>query len=180
LIRSPIVFSLPAAPAPIAPAEGDSIIIPTFSWQASGGAIFYEIQVGPQSNPNLVDWTDTTQLLRLTPNQALAHGLLYWRVRACSISPCDGAWSSRINFIKYIPAPRLLAPHNHIALTEPTFEWGSVQGAAYYKIEVTTDPTFNLARRPNLYDLCHSPHAQQHTSSRHILLARARRRRRPS
>ena len=52
-------------------------------------------------------------------------------------------WSSRINFTKYIPAPKLLSPHNHLAVTEPNFEWGIVQGAAYYKIEVTTDPTFN-------------------------------------
>ncbi len=143
LIRTPIVFSLPQAAVPIAPAEGDRVIIPTFSWQASGGAAFYEIQVGPQSDPNLVDWTATTQLTRLTPNQTLAHGLLYWRVRACTVSPCDGAWSSRINFTKYIPAPKLLAPHNHLAVTEPNFQWGGVQGAAYYKVEVTTDPTFN-------------------------------------
>ena len=111
----------PTAVVPIAPAEGDRVIIPTFSWQVSAGAAFYEIQVGPQSDPNLVDWTATTQLLRLTPNHTLAHGLLYWRVRACSINPCDGVWSSRINFTKYIPAPKLLAPHNHIAVTEPDF-----------------------------------------------------------
>jgi hypothetical protein len=137
------VFGLPAAAVPISPAEGDSVIIPTFSWQAASGAAYYEIQVGPQSDPNSVSWTGTTQLLRVTPNTTLVNGALYWRVRACPGSPCTEAWSSEINFTKYIPAPKLLAPHKHIAVTEPSFEWGGVQGATYYKVEVTTDPAFN-------------------------------------
>jgi len=46
----------PPAPAPVSPAAGAIVTTPAFSWQAAGGAAKYEVEVGPQSDPNLVYW----------------------------------------------------------------------------------------------------------------------------
>jgi len=145
LIGPVLVFGQPPAPTPISPAEGDSVITPTFSWLASSGAVYYEVQVGPQSDPNLEYWSDTTYNLNLTPNDAhdFPNEPLYWRVRAYDSGGNYGPWSSRINFTKYIPAPPLRSPPNHVAVSEPALKWDPVRGAAYYKVQVSTDPTFN-------------------------------------
>jgi len=145
-IGVPLVLGQPETPTPILPGEGDSVITPTFSWLASSGAEYYEVQVGPQSDPNYEYWSDTTYHLNLTPNKAdsFPNEPLYWRVRAYDGEDHDGPWSARVNFTKYIPAPPLSSPPNHIALTEPTLKWEPVKGAAYYKVEVSTDSTFNF------------------------------------
>lgn len=141
-----------AAPVPLLPANGDTIIIPTFTWESAAGAHHYRVRVGPQSDPNLVYWgnssDDTTLLTTLTPASAAAfrNGALYWQVGACPQSDDSGnlcAWSAKVNFTKHIPAPVLVSPHNHIAVAEPSYAWEAVQGAAYYTIEVSLDSSFN-------------------------------------
>jgi hypothetical protein len=135
----------PPAPIPISPAEGASIVTPTFSWHAASGAAKYEVEVGPQSDPNLVLWSAQTVGLVLTPDQAgsLPNAPLYWRVRGIDSSPAAGPWSSKINFTKGIPAPTLIHPADGSAtVTVPTFEWQVRDGAAYYKVELSTSPTF--------------------------------------
>jgi hypothetical protein len=140
------VSAQPPAPVPLLPRSNTYIIVPTFSWQSSTGAEYYEIQVGPQANINSVYWTDTTYNLNLTPNnsQNLPNEALYWRVRAYDNLDQAGSWSSRVNFTKYIPAPHLVSPHDHIALVEPAFDWDPVEGAASYVLEVSHDATFNV------------------------------------
>jgi hypothetical protein len=139
------VLGQAGAPTPLRPAPGDQVVIPTFSWLASGGATKYEVQVGPSNDPNLVYWSATTLHLNLTPTTAtdLPNEALYWRLRAYDEDNQPGPWSNRIQFIKYIPAPTLLAPTNHIAVSEPALAWGPIAGAAYYQVQVTQDATFN-------------------------------------
>jgi hypothetical protein len=136
--------ALPTAPVPLTPAEGSTIIIPTFTWQASLGAAIYEVEVGPQSDPNLVYWTGQTVNLTLTPNAAneFANIPLYWRVRALDSSDNPGAWSNKINFTKHIPAPTLLSPADTSTIITPVFEWQTVEGAAYYQVELSSSSTF--------------------------------------
>jgi hypothetical protein len=138
------VSAQPPAPVPVSPAEGSMIVIPTFSWQASSGAEYYEVEVGPQSNPVIVYWSDTTYNLTLTPNLSnpFTNEPLYWRVRAYDSSHTAGPWSSKINFTKNIPAPALSAPANSSTIVEPVLEWQAVEGAAYYKVELSTSATF--------------------------------------
>ncbi len=40
------------------------------------------------------------------------------------------------------PAPALLSPTNGSTIIEPVLEWQTVAGAAYYKVELSTSPTF--------------------------------------
>ncbi len=139
------VAASPLPPIPTSPADGSTIVIPTFSWAASIGAAKYEVEVGPQSDPNIVYWSAQTVNLSLTPNNAadFPNELLYWRVRAKDSGDVAGEWSSKINFTKQIPAPVLVSPANgSISVIIPVFEWQTVEGAAYYKVELSTSPTF--------------------------------------
>ncbi len=138
------VSAQPPAPVPVSPAEGSTIVMPTFSWQASNEAEYYEVEVGPQSNPITIYWSDTTYNLTLTPNNAnpFTNEPLYWRVRAYNSSDIAGPWSSKVNFTKHIPAPALTGPANGSTIVEPVLEWQTVEGAAYYKVELSTSPTF--------------------------------------
>jgi hypothetical protein len=138
------VSAQPPAPLPISPANGSMIVMPTFFWQASSEAEYYEVEVGPQSNPVTIYWSDTTYNLTLTPNSAnpFTNEPLYWRVRAYDSSHIAGPWSSKINFTKYIPSPALTSPANGDTIVEPVLEWQAVEGAAYYKVELSTSPTF--------------------------------------
>jgi len=138
-------MAAPPAPVPVSPADGSTIVTPTFSWEASAGAAKYEVEVGPQSDPNTVYWSAQTVHLTLTPNNAndFVNAPLYWRVRAKDSADVAGAWSSKINFTKAIPAPTLVSPANgHTNIHVPTFEWQTVEGAAYYRVELSTSLTF--------------------------------------
>jgi len=135
----------PVPPVPVSPAEGSTIVTPTFSWEASAGAAKYEVEVGPQSDPITVYWSAQTVNLTLTPNNAsvFANAPLYWRVRGKDSSDIAGDWSSKINFTKSIPAPNLVIPTDgSTSVVVPTFEWQTVEGAAYYKVELSTFDTF--------------------------------------
>ena len=137
--------SPPPPPVPVGPAEGSTIVTPTFSWEASTGAAKYEVEVGPQSNPNVVYWSAETVHLVLTPNDAsrFPNEPLYWRVRAKDSAGAAGAWSNKINFTKTIPAPTLVSPADgSTSVVIPTFEWQRVPEAVYYKVELSTSPTF--------------------------------------
>jgi len=139
-----LVSGQPSIPEPILPADGDTIITPTFSWLPASGAAYYEVQVGPQSDPHLAYWSGTTYNLNLTPDDAddFPNELLYWRVRAYDIDDNPGPWSSRVRFEKYIPAPDLRSPPNHLGLAEPAVAWDPVRGASSYKVAFSQDPAF--------------------------------------
>jgi hypothetical protein len=134
----------PQPPVPVSPAEGSTIVTPVFAWQASSGSARYELEVGPQSDPNVVYWSAQTVNLTLTPNNAnkFTNDPLYWRVRGRDSSDAPGWWSSKVNFTKHIPAPTLVAPADGSYVIDPALEWGVVQGATYYKVELSTSPTF--------------------------------------
>jgi hypothetical protein len=138
------VVAQPPAPVPTSPAEGGMIVVPTFSWQAASGAAYYEVEVGPQSNPLTVYWSDTTYNLTLMPISAdkFTNEPLYWRVRAYDSSNVAGTWSNKVNFTKYIPGPVLSSPADGSSIIEPVLEWQAAQSAAYYKVELSTSPTF--------------------------------------
>lgn len=140
----PAIAAPPAAPVPVSPTNGATIVIPTFSWKASSGAALYEVEIGPQSNLNLVYWSDQTANLSITPNDSydFKNEPLYWRVRAYDSSYAPGAWSARINFTKQIPAVTLVGPANGSSVPEPVLDWQAVNGAVKYKVELSTVSTF--------------------------------------
>ncbi len=134
----------PPAPVPISPAAGSTVTSPTFSWQAASGAVKYEVEIGPQSNPTSVIWTMQTPNRSITPADGalIVHGLLYWRVRAFDSANAPGPWSSRINFTKHIPAPSLASPAEGQQVAALGFEWEPAQGAVYYKVELSDSAAF--------------------------------------
>ena len=134
----------PPAPVPISPANGATIIIPAFSWQATTGADHYQVQVSTDSAFNTIPWSALTQNIKITPQLAtsLATGLFYWRVRAYNASDQAGPWSPIFSFTKFIPAPVLAYPTGGLSIVHPLLEWGQVEGAALYKVELCNSPAF--------------------------------------
>jgi hypothetical protein len=134
----------PPAPVTVSPGEGDTIVIPTFTWLKAPGAAYYELEVGPQSNPLDVYWTDQTVHLTVTPDNSAVfpNEALYWRVRGYDSSDTPGAWSITVNFTKHLPAPVLVTPPSGSTLTMPSLSWQAVTGAARYLVELSLSPTF--------------------------------------
>ncbi len=132
------------APQPLLPRAGTELVTPTFTWLAVSGAAKYEVQIGPQSDPNLAYLTLTSRLLELTPADAanLANTPLYWKVRAIDAANAPGEWSPSTNFKKIITAPALLSPLPASAVSLPAFSWAAVDGAAYYRLEISQSPSF--------------------------------------
>lgn len=150
----------PPAPVPITPAQGSTIIVPEFSWAPASGAVKYEVEMGPQSNPTSVIWTMQTPNLSITPADGalIIHGQLYWRVRAFDNTNTPGPWSSRINFTKHIPAPSLVSPADGQAVAALGFEWEPAQGAVYYKVELADTAAFtSIAATYTTYNTTLSP-----------------------
>ena len=134
----------PPAPMPVSPAEGSTIVIPTFSWQASSGAAKYEIEVGPQSDPNTVYWSAETVQPHSDSQRRQQVPPIRFSTGACArktaaTSPEHGAarsTSPRSSLPQRWSARPMAAPLSY------RFEWQIVQGAAYYKVELSTSATF--------------------------------------
>lgn len=138
------VSAAPPAPVPISPAAGSSVAVPAFGWAAAAGAVKYELEVGPQSDPLAVLWTAQTPNLSITPVDAAAfiNSQLYWRVRAYDAANQPGPWSEKINFTKHIPAPGLVSPLDGQTIHSLGFEWSPAAGAVSYRIELADSASF--------------------------------------
>ena len=113
--------------------------------ESTAGAAYYKVDVttDPTFNSIPADKPTPRTTLRLIPNTTLAHGAFYWRVRGVDADGNEGTNSTAGLFYKHIPAPMLIGPANGVTVTVPMLEWQAASGAAYYKVQVTTDPTFN-------------------------------------
>ncbi len=152
------VLSAPVSPTRLSPPDGSSTNafttppygVPMFEWADVSGATKYQIQVSSTIGfTQGTIWVDaTTPNTRYTPtvNQYLVNGTFYWRVRAW-----DGvAWGSYNDvpwsFTKaWNLTPTLQAPANGASFQSfvfPVFSWSPVDGAARYKFELSSDPTF--------------------------------------
>ena len=138
-----------SAPILLAPANNSTgvSLTPAFSWGSVAGATSYNIQVSTQTSfsstvINGISFTNsfipTTPLLNAT--------LYYWRVKSID-SNVSSSWSGIWNFTTMynLVAPVLISPANNSTgvILLPIFSWGSVLGASYYKIEVSTFSTFS-------------------------------------
>jgi hypothetical protein len=122
----------------------------TFTWNAAGGANFYELEVNDDNT-----FTDAPEFAPAGGNYTTspaAAGLLnntvyYWRVRASN----DGGltfstWSGAFSFTT-TGTPTLTTPANaatNIAVNT-TFTWLGVSGANFYELQVNDDNTFTNA-----------------------------------
>jgi hypothetical protein len=137
------------APSLNAPANGATIDFydePIFSWGPVMGAAKYKLQIY-QSPGGWASPTDTVTTLTTThqPSGKYANGLYYWRVVPLDNGNHEGTPSVERSFTaNYNFIPQLLEPENDAEPTfTPTFSWTAVRGAQKYRLEYTTDPTFN-------------------------------------
>jgi hypothetical protein len=95
------------------------------------------------SNDSSVTTTGTEQAC-WTPTKGYDDGTYYWRVAMRDGSNNVGAPSAVAQFTKQYPASTLVSPTSGSTAAEtPTFVWTPVNGAASYKLEVSTSPTFS-------------------------------------
>jgi hypothetical protein len=141
------------APTLLSPTNLSSLIEPVLEWQAVAGAAYYKVELSIVSNFVPVAHVYNTYDTRVAPSSAIENTTFYWRVSAVDAGDHVGTPSSGWSFIKNIPAPTLLSPANLSTLIEPVLEWQSVEGAAYYKVELSTVSNFvPVAHVYNIYN----------------------------
>ena len=149
-------LSAPRPPVLLAPTNGARTTgltdppngTPTFVWRAVPGATKYQIQVSTSAGFSQVVLESTTYATTYTPQEALADGTYYWRVRA-GTEEVWGAYSSPFMFRKDWSAegtlrPTPITPADGATLTDfdEGFRWTPVPGAAYYLFEIDNSPNF--------------------------------------
>jgi len=148
----------PAAPTPLSPANGASVVVPfTISWSAvsdPGGIVAYNWQVSPSSTFNPVVKQDSTMGATQDTVSGLANGTYFWRVQAVNGAFEQGAWSQPRSFTVTGTGP---GSPGTPTLDQPkggtqfhpeetiTFTWSAAAGAASYVFEASTDPSFPVA-----------------------------------
>lgn len=150
------LLGMPAAPALLSPANfatGVSLT-PLLDWVEDISATSYQVQLSQDSTFASVLWDTTGFNVSQVPVRA---GLLtnvqtyFWRVR--TTNPIGtGPWANPFRFMTLlIPpvAPLLVDPPNGAVdiSTTPTLNWDSVQYAASFRVQLSTDSTFTI---PNL------------------------------
>ena len=153
----PPAVPVPAVPVLIAPASAsvDQSLTPTLSWNASSGAVTYDLQVSTTSNfttgvQNFSGLTTTSKALTGLANNTV----YYWRVSATNASGTS-LWSATFFFttlaaavppptITTLAAPVLIAPSDRAfnVSRKPTLSWNTSRGATTYNIQVSTNSTF--------------------------------------
>lgn len=118
---------------------------PTFHWTAIKGAEHYKLEYTSDETCDFsVGTSIETRQTSYTPTDTFPNDKRYcWHVRVES-GLAIGDWSDTWHFQKqWYLQPQLLTPTNLYQNTlYPLFSWTPVPGAARYKIEVATDPSF--------------------------------------
>ncbi|MDO8689045.1 MAG: hypothetical protein Q7R39_03385 [Dehalococcoidia bacterium] len=127
---------------------------PTLGWNkvltTTIGAAGYKVEVSTQPGfVSLYDW-ETTDTMFYTPSSGsdgskstYADGTYYLRVRPVDAGGTLGNPSTPVTITKQYPQATLLEPGaGATTMQTPTFKWSTVQGAAWYEIQIATDPNF--------------------------------------
>jgi hypothetical protein len=128
--------------------------IPCLRWGSVSGATKYEVQISEVPGDSAIVLPNKSNLQQTmycpTAYDFQGHGIqdgqtYYWRVRAYGGTPPGaGDWSNWSSFTRHWgSAPVLLEPGATAVLTRaPVLSWAPVDGAEYYKLEVSSDPDF--------------------------------------
>jgi len=126
---------------------------PTFCWNAlvanSEGvpvlaAYKYRVQVsrGDPTFSTIYDSIETEQTC-WTPTKGYDDGTYYWRVAMMDGEGRLGEYTAAQRFTKQYPITTLVSPTSGSTSSgTPKFVWSAVPGAAAYRLEVSTAPTF--------------------------------------
>ena len=133
--------SAPVLSSPSNNATGVSVN-PTLSWNASGGAETYTLQVSKNSNMS----SPVVNQSGITGTSYQVNGLengtqYYWRVRAVNAGG-ESEWSETWNFTTTVSPPStpvLSSPENNATgvPVNPTLTWNSASGADTYTLQVS-------------------------------------------
>ena len=128
--------------------------VPCFRWESVAGATKYELQISevPQETGLVLQPKNNLQQTTYCPTayDFQGHGIqdgqtYYWRVRAYGGTPAGwGDWPNWRQFTRnWASAPTLLEPAATAVITRPPLlSWTPVDGAEYYKLEVSSAPDF--------------------------------------
>ena len=140
----------PVAPTLATPANGATNVpvLSVLTWGTVTGAATYRVQVSALSDFTILAADDSTLTAGTkTLTTALSGNVLYyWRANAKN-SGGTGAWSTVFSFTTVLAAPAvpvLTSPANAatgITVT-PALTWGTVFGAATYRVQLSTISTF--------------------------------------
>lgn len=139
---------------PTTPADGASITYPDpllLNWTTIPGAEKYRVTVA--TDPGLSSVVNgfpvTTQASAYALPTRLSDGTYYWGVTPIDSESHDGTASDVFSFTYSWPTDTTLAPTltlNDLStdpgVFDPQFSWTPVDGAAYYKVDVSSDPDF--------------------------------------
>ncbi len=148
-----------------APDDGATLAFydaPDFSWQPVMGAAAYRFQIANSPDGfNDLAYKQNTLAPTHQPALKLDNGTYYWRVVPVSPADRDGTPSEvRTLHVSY-DAPTLLEPADgsHPVFT-PSFRWTAVRGAQFYRLQYTTDPSFedpNLVNQQDTRNTTYTP-----------------------
>lgn len=115
------------------------------SWTGPHAAQGYDLQVDNDPAYGSVEYQTTTPNTRAVPTTQLKPGLNHWRVRTVTSSG-QSAWKSGSFTIAPVGTPIPQSPANNAVLAQPQdpplLQWGGVQGAVSYVVEVDSDSDF--------------------------------------
>jgi len=145
------VLGMPAAPGLLLPADNATgvSLTPLLDWVEDISATSYQVQVSQDSTFGTTLW-DTSGFN--TSQVVVRSGLLtnvqtyFWRVR--TTNPIGtGPWAEPFRFMTLLippAAPQLVDPVDGATeiSTTPTLNWDSVQYAASFRVQLSTDSTF--------------------------------------
>lgn len=137
--------NLPVLTSPSNGSTLEFIDSPDFSWEPVIGAARYRFQISTSSDFATQNYNITTIATQHQPATKLANGTYYWRVIPLDQANRQGTMSEVRAFnLGYNQIPALIKPENASTPTfTPTFQWTAVRGASLYRLQYSTDPTFN-------------------------------------
>jgi len=138
----------PALTSPTAGATLDFFDDPAFSWQPVMGAAYYRFQIASSPDGfNTPLYSIDTLAPAHQPVDKRANGTYYWRVVPVDPFGRTGTASQVRSFdVNYNEKPTLLEPaDNSEPAFTPTFRWTAARGTQYYRLQYSTDPTFNTS-----------------------------------
>lgn len=138
-------------PVLISPASGATLEFfndQDFSWQPVVGAGRYRFQIATSTDGFSHPIYDTTTLYTAhQPPSKFTNGNYFWRVIPIDPANREGTPSEIRPFqMGYNQVPTLLEPaNNSYPVFTPTFRWTAEKGAQFYRLQYSTDPTFNTS-----------------------------------
>lgn len=131
---------VPGVVSVIAPTGQITEAQPTYSWNTTVNATWYNLRVDGDGVNIVNEWyrEDTicnATTCSVTPTASLGGGDYTWWVRSFN-EAYMGEWSNPTIITRIPPAPVLASPTGTINTVQPAYTWSSVEGVTWYQLEV--------------------------------------------